>query len=98
MIVHLYDLDFHLGSPIPIPDYIKKNKNIVSLDGVENNMCFWRCLAIALGSRRDKCSDKSIELFNEYYGNFHHLNEKQLKEKYQNYIGIGTEEINDLEE
>ncbi len=91
MRVYIWDLDYALGSPIPIPEFIKKNKNIVTLDGVENNMCFWACLAVAFGSRRDRYTRKAKELFESFYGE--NMDKKQLKEAYKNYGGIKLKEL-----
>ena len=60
-------LDFPIGSKTKLPDYIKKSPYIISLDNIENNLCFWGCIALAGGARRDRYLTKARQLFIEYY-------------------------------
>jgi len=39
-------LDYPIGSKVNLLEYVVKSKSIISLDNVENNMCFWACLAL----------------------------------------------------
>lgn len=61
-------LDFPIGSQIKLPDYIKSSMSIISLEGIEHNLCYWACLALADGARRDRYLQKAQMLFREYYG------------------------------
>ena len=61
-------LDFPIGSQIKLPNYIKKSKSIVSLEGIPFNLCFFGGIAIANGARYDRYLSKAKELFKNYYG------------------------------
>ena len=60
-------LDFPIGSKIKLPDYITKSPHIISLENADNNLCFWSCIALAGGARRDRYLSKARELFTEFY-------------------------------
>jgi hypothetical protein len=55
-----------VGAKIELPDYITKNKNIVSMNNSINNMCFWNCLAFHY-IKKERCLSKSNELFTSFY-------------------------------
>ena len=82
-------LDFPIGSKVILPSYIKYSTNIVGLEGIEYHLCFWGCLAIAEGCRRDKYIRKAKQLFKEYYSD---------KKSIENYIGFDFhKELDDYE-
>jgi len=68
--VKLYDLAYIIGTCVKLPDHIIKSRRIISLDKVENNLCFWACCALMHGARRDKYITKTKELFIKYYGSY----------------------------
>lgn len=65
--VKITRLDYPIGSNIKLPEYIKASRYIVSLEDVNNNMCFWSCIALAGGARRDRFKEKAKELYRNYY-------------------------------
>jgi len=65
--VKITRLDFPIGSNIILPDYIKSSMFIISLEDVANNMCFWACMALAEGCRRDRYKAKANSLFSTFY-------------------------------
>src|SRR5207248_1697881 len=67
MAVKVIRLDYPIGSKIKLPDYIKNSKFIVGLEEVNNNLCFWACIALAERSRRDRYIGKAKELFKKFY-------------------------------
>ena len=60
-------LDYAIGAKVKLPDYIINSKFINSLMDVENNMCFWACLALMTGCRKDRYTKKMNELFKDNY-------------------------------
>lgn len=60
-------LDFPIGSNINLPDYIQKSRYVVGLEDVKNNLCFWACIALATGARRDRYLKRAKELFVNFY-------------------------------
>ena len=67
MAVKVVRLDYPIGSKVQLPEYIKKSNHIIGLDNTDNNLCFWACIALAEGSRRDRYITKAKELFNKFY-------------------------------
>ena len=68
MAVKITRLDFPIGSKIVLPQYIKGCQYIISLEDVNNNnMCFWSCMALANGCRKDRYIKKANTLFTEFY-------------------------------
>jgi len=65
--VKIFNLSYLIGTCINLPEYILNSKYIISLDKVENNLCFWACCALMHGCRRDKYITKTKELFIKYY-------------------------------
>lgn len=61
-------LDYAIGSKLQLPKYIKDSHSIISLDDVENNMCFWACIAVMLGAKRDSYVKLMKQLFTQTYG------------------------------
>ena len=67
MAVKVIRLDYPIGSKVQLPEYIKISNNIIGLENTENNLCFWACIALAEGARKDRYITKSKELFNTFY-------------------------------
>src|SRR5271165_3479535 len=67
MAVKVIRLDYPIGAKIQLPDYIKKSNYIIGLEDVENNFCFWACLALAEGCTKNRYITKAKELFNNFY-------------------------------
>ena len=61
-------LDFPIGSQVKLPEYIRSSRSIVTLEGIEHNLCYWGCMALADGARRDRYLEKAEKLFRDYYG------------------------------
>jgi len=75
-------LDYPIGSIVNLPDYIVKSKFIIFLDNVENNMCFWTCLALTKEARKNgytklmkQLFSKNYNCYNNNYLGFNYLNE-----------------------
>src|SRR5206468_5123516 len=45
MAVKVIRLNYPIGSKIKLPDYIKNSKLIAGLEEINNNLCFWGCIA-----------------------------------------------------
>ena len=69
MAVKVTRLDYPIGAKNDLPDYIKKSKFINGLEDVKNNLCFWACVAMAEGCRKDRCTASARTLFKAFYGN-----------------------------
>ena len=67
MAVKITRLDYPIGNKIELPQYINESKSIIGLHEVDNNMCFWACLALATGCRRDRYKTKAAELYTQFY-------------------------------
>jgi len=68
--VKIFNSSYLIGTSIMLPDYNLKSKYIISLDTVENILCFRICCALMRGCRRDKYISKTKELFIKYYGKY----------------------------
>jgi len=80
--IKIYDLGYKVGTFVNLPNHIIKSRRIISLDKVENNLCFWVCCALKHVARRDKYITKTKELFIKYcesynnnYKGFDYINE-----------------------
>ena len=67
MAVKITRLDYPIGNKIELPPYIIESRSIIGLHEVDNNMCFWACLALATGCRRDRYKTKAAELYTQFY-------------------------------
>ena len=67
MAVKVTRLDYPIGAPVELPDYIRKSPHIICLADAEYNSCFWDCLALAYGCRRDRYKAKSKSLSKGFY-------------------------------
>jgi hypothetical protein len=67
MAVKITRLDFPIGARIVLPPYIKDSRFINALEEVDNNMCFWACIALSKGFRKDRYVKKANTLFTEFY-------------------------------
>jgi len=68
--VKIFNLGYKVGTCDKLPDYIIKSRRIISLDNVENNLCFWACCALMHGARHDKYITKTKEIFIKHYGSY----------------------------
>ena len=64
---HLQDAP--LGAPIDLPDFIMNNHGLANVSA-EDNLCFFRCLAIFRGADRRGCNRAAKQLFYEYCTHF----------------------------
>ena len=64
---HLQDAP--LGAPIILPDFIMNNYGLANVSA-EDNLCFFRCLAVFRGADRHRCNRAAKELFYEYCTHF----------------------------
>ena len=64
---HLQDAP--LGAPIDLPDFIMNNHGLANVSA-EDNLCFFRCLAIFRGADRRGCNLAAKQLFYEYCTHF----------------------------
>jgi hypothetical protein len=61
--------DKPIGNKIILPKEIKNKKCIIGFENVENNLCFWYCLAYLLfEGRTDRLKHHVTMLFQQYYG------------------------------
>ena len=96
MAVKITRLDYPIGSIFKLPDYITNSKQIIGLERVENNLCFWACMALAEGCRSDKYIRKSKKLFLDFYKTkppkdykgFDYVNELDKYEKFNEKYAI----------
>lgn len=88
--IKLTILNANIGAKIILPDFIKNSKSIIGLENYNDNLCFWRCLAIQLFNikRVSNASTKARELFYEYYNN----------KDYKKYAGVNLSELPLIEE
>ena len=85
MAVKVIRLDYPIGAKTQLPNYIKKSNHIIGLENVENNLCFWACLALAEGCTKNRYTNKAKELFNKFY----------RKQNFDNYKGFDF--VNELD-
>ena len=82
--VKVIRLDFPIGSKTILPDYMKRSRFVIGLQDIEDNLCFWSCIAIAEGCGREGYIKKSKELFQSFY-----------KKTFNNYPGFDF--VNELD-
>jgi len=51
-----------------LPDWLRQKKGLYALDTFDDNLCLLRCLAVHLGARTDRCTEKAKQLAEEFYG------------------------------
>ena len=97
--IGIYRVDFKvvrrnvpLGSITSLPNYIINYRNIISLKDVDDGDCFWACMALANGCRRDRWKTKAQEL--KLIWTTHTINNRSKR----NYTGMTIEDINEYEE
>ena len=61
--------DAPLGAGAPLPDYILNNHGLANLSG-NDNLGFFRCLAVYQGADRRRCEREAKKLFNDYCAHF----------------------------
>jgi hypothetical protein len=75
VLVYVYPLHTHpIGTgQEPLPQYIKNNRSIITLDSkkfggglIQDNLCFFRCLALHRGYSVHQLERPTVELFLEY--------------------------------
>ena len=76
-----------LGAPLPLPNFIKYNRGLITVSGDEN-ICFFRCLAIIKGANIKYCEIKTRELFAQYAMNF----------EVHNFNGIAIDDLIQIED
>ena len=76
-----------LGAPLPLPNFVKYNRGLITVSGDEN-LCFFRCLAVFKGADRLDCKTKTRELFAQYAMNF----------DVHNFNGIAIEDLIPIED
>src|SRR5271165_1247676 len=97
MAVKVIRLDFLNGcNRVILPQYIKESQFINALADCDTNMCFWACLAVAEGCRKDRWKTKAKQLFQEYY--FRKDSLKEVKSAILNYKGFNLNELGKYEE
>ena len=57
--------DAPLGAGAFLPTYITNNFGLANVSG-DNNLCFFRCLAVHRGTDRRRCEREAKKLFNDY--------------------------------
>ena len=78
--------DAPLGGAVKLPDIITNNHGLANVSA-ENNLCFFRCLAVFRGSDCRRCNRAAKQLFHEYCRHFE-INE---------FTGINLIDFEDLE-
>ena len=58
-----------LGALLPLPNFVKYNRGLITVSGNEN-LCFFRCLAIFKSANNTRCETKTRDLFTQYAMNF----------------------------
>ena len=64
---HLQDAP--LGGSVGLPDFIVNNRGLANVSA-EDNLCFFRCLAVFRGADRHRCNRAAKQLFYEYCTHF----------------------------
>src|SRR2546425_7496361 len=67
MAVKITRLDYPIGGKVILPKYIIDSNFINSLQEVNNNLCFWACIALAKGCRKDRYKTVAKNLFFQFY-------------------------------
>lgn len=73
---------------INLPDYIINSKSLISFDNLQNNLCFWYCIAYHFVKRYDRCKTIMERLYYEFVKN----------ELISDYSGIKLSDIDKYEE
>lgn len=77
--IEIYRLEHTIGAPVSLPLYLVNNRAINSLNTFDDNLCFWRCLALQRGCKRiDRSTSQARKLFTEYYKSNDYKNYKGL--------------------
>jgi hypothetical protein len=67
MAVKITRLDFPIAARTALPNYVTASMFINALQEVDDNICFWACMALARGCRRDRYMKMAKELFTDFY-------------------------------
>ena len=62
---------------LTLPDYYNKSRSLIKFDNLNNNLCFWSCIAYHYVKRCDRCTQLAKELYKEFIGNSYSTNEYQ---------------------
>jgi len=87
-------LNTPMGSKINLPDFILKSKFIVSLQDVDDGDCFWACMALASGCRRDRWKSTAKKIKESW---LKHIGESGNNENSRNYTGMTIDDIIEFE-
>ena len=52
----------------PLPDWLRRKRDLVSLDTYDDNICLFRCLAVHRGARLDRSSNQARQLSIDFWG------------------------------
>ena len=58
-----------LGAPISLPDFLRFNRGLANVPG-NDNLCFFRCLAIHKGADRERCERQTKQFSTAYCERF----------------------------
>ena len=51
----------------PLPDWLRRKRELIALDTYDDNLCLFRCLAVHRGSRPDRCTGQARQLAIEFW-------------------------------
>ena len=80
--------DAPLGAGASLPSYIRNNHGLANVSG-DNNLCFFRCLAVHRGTDRRRCEREAKKLFNDYCMHFNIVP--------NTFVGVNLSDFIDLE-
>ena len=94
--IYVYKMDFTIGAPVSLPLYLVNTNHVYGLHQYDDNLCFWRCLAIKKENvTPDRCSRIAKQLFTNYYGHKNYekypgLNINKELEKVEKYFDVNV--------
>jgi len=62
-----------------LPDWLRNNMGICALDGYNDNLCLFRCLAVHRGARPDRCTKKQNSLLENSTSTMRDTRQKSIK-------------------
>ena len=86
--IKVYPLGYQIGCSINVPDILNVNKSIITISEHNDYLCFFRCMAVHRGARRDRTTQSARDLFEKFYK---HRN-------FDSYQGINLSEIERYQE
>ena len=78
-----------LGAGASLPSYITNNHGLANVSG-DDNLCFFRCLAVHQGADRRRCKREAKKLFNDYCVYFNVVP--------NTFVGVNLSDFVDLED